>query len=477
MAELNSLLQLAGHSAIFEWADAGTGFAYVVLFSAASYLIITRRLPLGGSVVAWFVALVGLFGTVGEAMLALDLDKGFPWLKSAVAMLPKVSLFIAALITGPAVAWMSRRPSQRQLQREIDEKLRTLEELRDVCAVLEQQVTARTAQLTETTQRFESVLRQSPVSVFSQDKFMRYTWVRNPPPAFPPDVINKTDEEVLPEGSSAQISGVKRRVLQDGDALTTEISLEAGGERRWYDMTVEPVRAVDGSIVGTTSVAVDISHRKRNEELLQLLLKEVTHRSKNLLAVVHGIVRHGSPRAAATEGFADRLGARLRALAVTHDLLVAADWRGVKLPELVIAQIGVSAEHLRSQIIMDGGDIVVTPNAADSLGLMLHELIENAKEYGALSTPAGQVEVTWQIVDGGNGDRLSLCWEERGGPPVRQPTEFGFGRRLLEKAIGTTLTAEVKLDFPTEGVRCEITLPSYHVVHLSGGFNSFERRI
>ncbi len=463
-APLDALLDFAGHAGATVTLDATLAAAYGIIFGASFYLIVSRRLSWVGSSIAALVAVISAFATAGKVMLGFGLAPGVIWLEPAVAVMPYVSLVVAAAVALPVVVWTARRPSPLRLQREIDAQLLTLKELRSERAVLERQVSARTSQLQETTQRFETFLRQSPVSVFSQDANLRYTWVRNPPPSFPSDVIGKTDREFLPAETAERISDLKTRAMASGKGVRSEIVIDTEGEPRWYDLTVELVRAADGSVVGTTSAAVDITHRRRNEELLQMLLKEVTHRSKNLLAIIHAIVRHANLRRGSENEFAERLGARLRALAVTHDLLVEANWRGVSVPTLLAAQITARAQCRRGQISANGPDISVTPNAADTIGFMVHELLANAVEHGSLSVPAGRVEISWQLVNNGADDHLMLRWEEHGGPPVREPADMGFGRWLLDKAIGMALTAETKLVFAADGVRYEAILPSFHVV-------------
>jgi two-component sensor histidine kinase len=194
-----------------------------------------------------------------------------------------------------------------------------------------------------------------------------------------------------------------------------------------------------------------------------MLLREVTHRSKNLLAICQAIVRHTAPRTTAGQAYSAQLGGRLQALAVSHDLLVEENWHGVALSKLVWAQFGQHAERIGRQVEIEGPEIMLRPNGVDSLGLVVHELIENAVRYGALSVAAGKVSVRWRMIGSGDEKQLQLMWQESGGPPVRAPAESGFGRVLLEDALGESLRGEVKLEFPPDGVRCEIRLPELHV--------------
>jgi two-component sensor histidine kinase len=444
--------------------EAILAIAYLLILGAVAYLLKARRyMARSARLLALLFLLFGLTAFVAQTVAALGYGPKLPELQHSMQLLADGTVLFTALVIWPAVYLIARQPSPAQLKQEITAQLRKLEELRAARSELEREVAARTDQLKETAQRFDIVLRQSPVSVFSQDRDLRYTWIRNPPPAYPEDSRGKTDAELLPSEAAAQMTEIKRRVLESGDARRTEVVLAANGERHWYDLTVEPLRAVDGNIVGTTSAAVDITHRKQSEQLLEMLLREVTHRSKNLLAVCQAIVRHTSPRTTSTRAFSSQLSARLQALAVSHDLLVEENWRGVPLGKLLRAQLGRYADRIDKQIKLDGPDITLRPNGVDSIGLVVHELVDNAAKYGALSTPGGVINVAWRKIEIGDESRIQLLWQETGGPPVQPPTESGFGRVLLEEALGVSLSGEVKLDFAPGGVRCEIILPAFDV--------------
>lgn len=444
--------------------DTILAIAHLMIFGAVAYLLKRRRyMARPTRLLALLFLLFSFAGLLAHTVAALGYGPQLPELQSSVQLLADGAVLSAALVIWPAVYLIARQPSAGQLTQEIAAQLRKLEELRTARSELEKEVAARTDQLKEAVQRFEIVLRQSPVSVFSQDAELRYTWIRNPPQAYPEDSRGKTDADLLGPEAAAQMTEIKRRVMESGDARRTEVVLTANSEQHWYDLTVEPLRAVDGNIVGVTSAAVDITHRKQSERLLEMLLREVTHRSKNLLAVCQAIVRHTAPRTTSARAYSTKLGARLQALAVSHDLLVEENWRGVPLAKLVRAQLGKHADRIDRQIKLEGPDIMLRPNGVDSIGLVVHELVDNAARYGALSAPGGRVNVSWHMIERDQESQLRFVWQETGGPPVQPPTESGFGRVLLEEAVGISLSGEVKLEFAPEGVRCEIALPAFHV--------------
>ena len=223
----------------------------------------------------------------------------------------------------------------------------------------------------EAKQRFEIALRGSPISVFSQDKEMRFTWAHNLPTGLSRDqLIGKTDAEVLPPDAAATIMVAKRKAMETGDAQELETNFELLGRKRSFYLLVEALRDDEGSVIGTTSVAVDITERRVNEDQLRLLLRELTHRSKNLLAVIHAIARQTASRTRSVEDFLDRFSARLVAIGCSHDLLIADNWHGASLRMLVEQQLGEHADRFGEQIAIEGEDVMLKPEAVQNLSLI-----------------------------------------------------------------------------------------------------------
>src|SRR5215468_9000759 len=144
-------------------------------------------------------------------------------------------------------------------------------------------------------------------------------------------------------------------------------------------------------------------------------MREINHRAKNMLSVVHAIAHQTATRN--PEGFIARFSERIQALSANQDLLVRSDWGGVEIADLTRAQLAHFADLIDSRIVMDGPRLCLKPAAAQAIGLALHELATNAGKYGALSTDKGRVRISWGI-DGGT---LTMSWTEREGPPVSKP--------------------------------------------------------
>src|SRR5262249_47257191 len=150
--------------------------------------------------------------------------------------------------------------------------------------------------------------------------------------------------------SRGAVVALKRETLVSGLAKDSEVSVDEGTRVRWYDLHLEPLRDGLGTIIGLTCAAVDITERKEGEAHLRLLLRELTHRSKNLLAVIQAMARQTARHTGSVEAFLEQFGARLHALATSHDLLVQESWYGASLPELVRSHLGTYLEKPNPQV-------------------------------------------------------------------------------------------------------------------------------
>jgi PAS domain S-box-containing protein len=217
-------------------------------------------------------------------------------------------------------------------------------------------------------------------------------------------------------------------------------------------LTVSPVKDVYSRVVGASKIAHDISERKRAEKLLRTVMHELSHRSKNLLSVIQAMAQQTARLSPSVDAFLDRFIGRVQGLAASQDLLVNQNWTGVSLDELVRQQLQPFGGRDAGRIEADGPPLYVAPDAAQTLGLALHELATNASKYGALSVPGGSVAVQWKIEPGSGTPRFRMSWRERGGPSVETTERSGFGRMLIERLTADKLNATILLTFAREGV-------------------------
>ena len=197
---------------------------------------------------------------------------------------------------------------------------------------------------------------------------------------------------------------------------------------------------------------------RQQTEMTRLLMRELVHRIKNLMAVVSAIGRQTGRSATNYADFQARFEARLAGLSSSVDLLVSADWRSVGLRDLVVSQLRPFADLGRFEI--EGPALLLTPEATQHLGLALHELATNAAKHGALSAPQGVVAISWRVA----GDQFELSWKERGGPSVVAPSRTGFGHAVVADMTGAALMGSASLRFEPDGVAWLLRVPLGSVV-------------
>jgi PAS domain S-box-containing protein len=201
-------------------------------------------------------------------------------------------------------------------------------------------------------------------------------------------------------------------------------------------------------VMGTV---LDVSERKQVEERQLLLMAELDHRVKNILANVGAIAKLSSRRTASVEEFVNALDARIRAVAKAHSMLRRDTWDGISLHSYVRELLTPFIQTHGKNISIEGDSVYLLPRAAQSLALVVHELATNAVKYGSLSLPEGKVHIAWSRIPEKNGAHIKFSWRETDGPPVEKPAGQGFGVTVI-KAAASELGAELDYDFTSKGV-------------------------
>jgi two-component sensor histidine kinase len=203
---------------------------------------------------------------------------------------------------------------------------------------------------------------------------------------------------------------------------------------------------------------------KQAAEHLGFLMQELSHRSKNLLAVIGAMASQSASTSASVEDFSQRFSLRLRGLAASHDLLVQQNWQSGELGELVARQLAAFAEKGDGRLDCDGPRVSLDAGAVQNLGLLLHELATNASKYGALSASGGKVIIRWNLDGPECKPRcLRLSWTERGGPLVTAPQHKGFGLVVIERMVAQALNGSVSVGFAPQGLACTFEIPAIHI--------------
>jgi PAS domain S-box-containing protein len=255
-----------------------------------------------------------------------------------------------------------------------------------------------------------------------------------------------------------------------GETVRCDLEYSTRGELRWVDFQAAPIFAADGSVTAIVPSGVDITDRKRSEEQVRLLMLEVNHRAKNMLGVVLAIARQTT--SSSPGDFLGKLTQRIQALSVNLDLLVKNEWKGIDLAPLVHAQLDYFSEAIGTRITIDGPDLRLTREAAQGIGMALHELATNAVKHGALSNENGNITIAWTCDD----DVLAISWQEHGGPSVDEPTRRGFGNTVLTTLAETAVSGHVSLDYEPAGLRWRLTCPAHNALERGGGAAARHRR-
>ncbi len=253
----------------------------------------------------------------------------------------------------------------------------------------------------------------------------------------------------------------------------SEPQLDGDFEMNWQRPTGESVRLSMnyGPILDDDArtpiagklIARDITKDHRAKRHAEMMMDELNHRVKNTLATVQAIVMQTSTTATNLSDFKEDFLSRLMALSQTHNLLAKDDWNGASLVEIVEHEMSPWRHHDSEansrRIQTSGEDVTLRPKEALALSMALHELTTNAAKYGALSNTQGRVAITWSTRAVEQCSWLTLQWIEHDGPTVKPPTHSGFGSRLIREGVAYELGGEVKLEFPTSGVTCNIDIP------------------
>lgn len=227
----------------------------------------------------------------------------------------------------------------------------------------------------------------------------------------------------------------------------------------WIGLTVALQCDAFGAPQYFIAMMRDIAARKDAQDHQRFLLRELAHRSKNQLSIIQSMANQTARSAATLAEFRTNFSDRLRSLAASTDLLVDQNWTSVSLADLVHSQLAPFT-GVERRLICEGPRVSLTANAAQAIGLALHELATNCVKYGAWSSPAGTLTVRWTLDRNGAAETsLRLSWCERGGPAVTPPTRKGFGHIVVEDMVAQKLDGQVEMAFDPQGLGWTLTIP------------------
>ena len=253
------------------------------------------------------------------------------------------------------------------------------------------------------------------------------------------------------------------RAMKEGTPYECEVRLVfETGETRWI--------SEKGDILGTgrnkrlIGISFDVTEAKEAQARDALLMAELDHRVKNILASIQAVARQSVKGKANGQEFVAALEGRLQALSNMHSLLSSMKWSGVKFHELLDALFAPYASPGNDRLTVVGPAFTLTPNAAQPVALTIHELATNAVKHGALSKQDGKVKIEWEETARESESIVVLHWTERKGPRVSRPKSKGFGLKVIENLVASELGATVEMDFRPTGLICRIAFPRARIL-------------
>src|SRR5262245_22131058 len=257
----------------------------------------------------------------------------------------------------------------------------------------------------------------------------------------------------------ARIEDVRWRALRErrGEYETEYRIVRRDGEVRWIESRNFISYGGDGSPQRVVGVNIDLTERKQAEEHRNILNAELDHRVKNVLATVGAIIRHTRHSTPSMTDFVTALEHRIESLAGTHELLSHSNWRGVLLAEVIEREFAPYADNNAE---ISGPSVTLRAEAAQAVGMVLHELTTNSAKYGAFSCEDGRVCLSWRWPQNGAREHLLVEWQEIGGPMIGASPRAGYGSSVIRELIPFELGGAVDLAFAHDGVRCRLEIPA-----------------
>ena len=325
---------------------------------------------------------------------------------------------------------------RRQQEAALREGATRLEKALAAGAVIAFEWDARTS-LSHRSENAASILGYDPQAPFSGARFL----------------------ELIHPDDRAHFKAHVRSVRPDNPSYAVTFRLiRSDAQEMWLEETATAEFDADGKCLRIEGLTRDITKSKRAEEHQRLLVAELDHRVKNVLARVGVVAMYTREGSGTIDEFIEALDSRIESMAVAHELLSQGNWMGVRLADLVRHQLAPYATD--ANMAISGPDIALNAAATEALGMVLHELVTNASKYGALSIPEGRVSVSWECRNSDDAMfGLKILWRETCGPSVSAPCKSGYGTSLVCELIPHELGGIVDLAFPPEGVSCTIEIP------------------
>ncbi|MEM8750649.1 MAG: HWE histidine kinase domain-containing protein [Pseudomonadota bacterium] len=307
-------------------------------------------------------------------------------------------------------------------------------------------------------------VRGTDITVFYQDAELKYVWMENAPEGWDVDaIVDKKDSDILPATAAEMVTNAKKDVLETGQNTRITVHLETEDEPRWFDLWIDPDCDDDGTPQGVLCFSVEITERKRREDNLQRLLLEVSHRSRNMLAIVKSIASQTMKSTQSPSDFIRRFNDRVQSIAHSLDVVTKRDWDGATFHELIEGQVRPFQPNGRT-INISGLNPILDPNASLHIGLALQELASNAVRHGVWTQSSGHVDIeiafdSAQVKKPRSQRAIIMRWRETADTTDISPPDDVFASRLIGEIVPMALGGASQMHARDGSVVYELTVP------------------
>ncbi len=410
---------------------------------------------------ARFQAITGRVNDLRQTMDRFHAELNSQLTERRQSMSGIISLLLTAIIvllTGIAVSAVALL---REIGRQNAEAIEARQQNADTISSLTTHLDLSRLETNLVNKRLALAIQSAKTAVFTIDREGKIHWMS----ASAESPLSGADAETSVEPRVAPVfrPEFRRRLAQSftgTEAVAFDLALESepgspSGQERWMRFNIVPPGPGDIAALGS---AIDITDIRRRESANFLLMRELSHRSKNLLAIVQAMARQTAQNAGSLDAFKERFGQRLRALAASHDLLVRHNYSGAEIRDVIRSQLGDRAGEIGRRITLQGRNVFLQPVAAQTFGMAIHELASNARLFGALSNETGTVDISWQDGEENGKPVFIVDWQEHGAPPNPIPAKPGFGTMLIATNLPRALNGHVELAHDPDGTRCRMVL-------------------
>lgn len=306
----------------------------------------------------------------------------------------------------------------------------------------------------------ERALSSAGISILYQDGKQAILYAENLPPHFAELFkAGGSDASLFGEAHGKYLKALKQKVLETGTPNSAEVEIPVDGEMRTYELKVQRVGRRDA--FGLLSVMSEVTETRHREKVLKSLLRELSHRSKNLLAIIQGIATQTARNTLSLDAFLVKFRGRLQSLSNSQDLITDSSWRGAYLFELAEKQFAPYWPDTAGSMPIFGINAHLTPNAAVHLGLALHELIVNSASYGAIAGGASSITLNCKEAKIAGKKAIEVAWVEvlPNGSEVHEFSENSFGRTVLERVVPSSMNGKSELTLVPGRIEYHLTMP------------------